>query len=61
MSLYRHILAPKYEILVPKIVNLGYFGPKQYLKTPTAQHFKAKNSHWVEIIKEKKRVENLRC
>ena len=61
MSSYGHILVPKREILVPKIANLGCFGPKPYLKTPNARKFLDQNDRWVEIIKGEKRVENLRC
>ena len=39
MSSYGNILVPKREIWVPKIANLGCFGPKPYLKTPNARKF----------------------
>ena len=59
MSSYGHILVPKPEILVPKIANLGCFGPKPYLKMPNARNFLDQNDCWVEIIKGEKGVKNL--
>ena len=59
MSSYGQILVPKRQSLVPKTANLGWFGPKPYLKTPNACKFLDQNYHWVEIIKGEKRVENL--
>jgi hypothetical protein len=61
MSSYGHILVPKRESLGLKIINLGCFGPKPYLKTPNARKFLDQNDRLVKITKGEKRVENLRC
>ena len=58
MSSYGHFLVPKHEILGPKIVNIGCFGPKPYLKTSNPRSFLDQNYRWVEIIKGDKGVEN---
>ena len=53
-----HISVPKLEIWVPKI---GCFGCEQYLKTSNVPKFLNHNNRWVEVIKEKKQVENFKC
>ena len=51
MSSYRHIHVPKREILELNINNLGWFGPKPYIKRPKAHK---KNDCLVTIIKREK-------
>ena len=46
---------------MPKTTNIGFFGPKSYLKMPKAQLFFNQNDCWVEIIEWEKWVENLSC
>ena len=55
MISYKHILVPKSEIRVPKIV------PKPYLKKPNARKILDQIGCWVGIINREKRVENLIC
>ena len=61
MSSYGHILVQKCEICVPKISNIGCFGPKPNLKTPNERKFLDQTGCWVKKIKGEKQVDILRC